>query len=60
MSLIELKLTILEDYCIKNEQRGLTEYIDANWKVEPVDSGKKPNFETVINKGLITTLPSAE
>ena len=34
MSLLELKLTLLEDYCKKNEMRWLCEYIDANWKLD--------------------------
>ena len=34
MSLIELKLTVLEDYCKRNEQKWFTEYINANWKLD--------------------------
>lgn len=35
MSLLELKLTILEDYCKKNENRWHSEYIKEHWKFEP-------------------------
>jgi len=34
MSLLELKLTILENYCKENEDRWRREYIDANWKFD--------------------------
>ena len=34
MSLLELKLTLLEDYCKKNEMRWLCEYIRENWKLD--------------------------
>lgn len=34
MSLIELKLTILEDYCKKNEDRWHSEYIKEHWKLD--------------------------
>ena len=34
MSLIELKLTVLEDYCKRNEQRWFTEYVNANWRLD--------------------------
>ena len=57
MSLLELKLTKLEDYCKKNENRWFTEYIDANWKFEPIDFGKSLNFETIVNKEFIITPP---
>ena len=34
MSLLELKLTLIEDYCKKNEDRWRREYIRANWPFE--------------------------
>ena len=34
MSLLELKLTVLEDYCKKNEDRWHSEYIREHWKFE--------------------------
>ena len=36
MSLLELKLTILEDYCKKNEDRWHCEYIREHWKFESI------------------------
>lgn len=44
MSLLELKLTGLEDCLKKNEDRWRNEYIRANWPFEP-------KIETLINKG---------
>ena len=35
MSLLELKLTLLQDSLKKNEDRWRREYIEANWKFEP-------------------------
>jgi len=34
MSLLELKLTLLEDYCKRNEDRWLSEYIREHWKFD--------------------------
>lgn len=44
LSLLELKLTLLEDYCKKNEDKWRNEYIRANFPFEP-------KIETLINKG---------
>jgi len=35
LSLIELKLTLLEDVLKKNEDKWRNEYIRANWPFEP-------------------------
>jgi len=35
MSLLELKLTLLEDVLKKNEDRWRNEYVRANWPFEP-------------------------
>jgi hypothetical protein len=40
MSLVELKLTLLEDYCKKNEDRWNREYINSHWKFDPKEVRK--------------------
>lgn len=50
MSLLELKLTLLEDVLKKNEDKWRNEYIRANWPFEP-------KIETLINKGRNASRP---
>ena len=46
MSLLELKLTILEDCIKRNENRWQSEYIREHWKFEPF-------LETLKTKDLL-------